>query len=142
MSEHKRLLGKSVLDAARNGQGVALAPEIVVSGEIREGQLVPLTGSRVRLGCYNLYIRKEKGNDRTLAKCREWVVAEFASFESSPVANPTPRMIHSDIASIPEAGSFTIGHSLRVRRRIAAGEAGSSDGSCATGHDNDGVRAR
>jgi DNA-binding transcriptional LysR family regulator len=77
----------SVLDAARNGQGVALAPEIVVSSEIREGQLVALTGSRVRLGCYNLYTRKEKGNDRTLAKCREWVVAEFASFESSPVAN-------------------------------------------------------
>lgn len=77
----------SVLDAARSGQGVALAPEIVVSSELREGQLVALTDSRVRIGSYNLYTRREKVINRSLAKFREWVVAEFASFEDGPTEN-------------------------------------------------------
>lgn len=77
----------SVLDAARNGQGVALAPEIVVANELREGQLVAVTGSRVRLGCYSLYTRKEKSMNRALTKFRDWLVTEFANFEGRRVAN-------------------------------------------------------
>jgi LysR family glycine cleavage system transcriptional activator len=77
----------SVLDAARNSQGVALAPEIVVAGEVREGHLVALTDSRIRLGCYNLYTRKEKAANRAMIRLREWLIAEFASFESRPAAN-------------------------------------------------------
>jgi DNA-binding transcriptional LysR family regulator len=71
----------SVLDAAQNGQGVALAPEIVVSGEVRDGQLTVLTESRTRLGCYNLYIRKNTPASDALTKLREWLIAEFEDFE-------------------------------------------------------------
>jgi DNA-binding transcriptional LysR family regulator len=77
----------SVLDAARNGQGVALAPEIVVSSELRDGQLVALTDSTVRLGCYNLYTRKEKARSRALMQFHDWLVAEFARFERVAASN-------------------------------------------------------
>lgn len=71
----------SVLDAARGGQGVALAPEIVVSGELGQGQLVAVTSNRIRLGCYNLYMRKDKLSSPALTKLREWLITEFAEFE-------------------------------------------------------------
>ena len=71
----------SVLDAAQNGQGVALAPEIVVSDALKSGQLVVLTDSRIRLGCYNLYIRKNTPASDALTKLREWLIAEFEDFE-------------------------------------------------------------
>lgn len=77
----------SVLDAAKSGQGVALAPEIVVSNELRDGQLIALTDSRVRIGSYNLYTRREKIINRSLTKFREWVVGEFTNFENAAAAS-------------------------------------------------------
>jgi DNA-binding transcriptional LysR family regulator len=71
----------NVLDAAKNGQGVALAPEIVVRDDIRAGHLREIKAETVRIGTYNLYTRKEKVISRSLAKFREWVVKEFAEFE-------------------------------------------------------------
>lgn len=71
----------SVLDAAKSGQGVALAPEIVVRGDLREGHLRRLAGADVRIGSYHLYTRKEAVISRSLAKLRHWIVSEFARIE-------------------------------------------------------------
>jgi LysR family transcriptional regulator, glycine cleavage system transcriptional activator len=71
----------SVLDAAKNGQGVALAPEIVVRGDIREGHLQRLGGADVRIGSYHLYTKKEAVISRSLAKLRQWIVSEFSTIE-------------------------------------------------------------
>ncbi|MFZ4530866.1 MAG: LysR substrate-binding domain-containing protein [Alsobacter sp.] len=72
----------NVLDAARDGQGVALATEIVVRGEIEKGYLQPVIASEVRIGSYYLYTRREEALHRSLTRFREWVIAEFADLES------------------------------------------------------------
>ena len=42
--------------------------------------------------------------------------------DSRPVAKPITRITHSEIDSMPDAGSLTIGHNLMVRRRRTAGD--------------------
>ena len=71
----------SVLDAAKDGQGVALAPEIVVRADLRQGHLRRLAGGDVRIGSYHLYTRKEAVISRSLAKFRHWIVSEFERIE-------------------------------------------------------------
>lgn len=72
----------NVLDAAKNGQGVALAPEIVVRRDIDEGTLRQVIDSDIRIGSYYLYTRREESLNRPLTRFREWVIAEFAVLEN------------------------------------------------------------
>jgi len=67
-----------MLDAARSGQGIALANDFLVQNDILNGQLVPLTPVATRfapcvLGGYYFTAREDRWNNRGIAKFRNWL---------------------------------------------------------------------
>lgn len=65
------------IEAAKLGQGVALANELLVSRELAEGELVEIGQTRVTLQPYVLVARGERWSEPALTRFRRWLVAEM-----------------------------------------------------------------
>ena len=67
-----------MLDAARSGQGIALANDFLARNDILNGQLVPLTTAETAfepcvLGGYYFTSREDRWNNRAVARFRNWL---------------------------------------------------------------------
>ena len=66
------------IEAARLGQGVALANEALVADEIASGTLVEIGSSDVRLGGYYLVATARRWDDADIQAVRAWLGALYA----------------------------------------------------------------
>lgn len=73
------------MEAARLGQGVALAIETLVGEEIATGALVEVVPSDVRLGGYYLVAPAARWGDPDLNAVRAWVATVFGEPAASPL---------------------------------------------------------
>lgn len=62
------------IEAARLGQGAAIANELLVADDIRAGSLVEIGPSDVRLGGYYFIAAAKRWNDRDITTLREWLL--------------------------------------------------------------------
>jgi DNA-binding transcriptional LysR family regulator len=62
-----------VVEAARLGQGVALANSLLVEEDVKAGRLVEIVKSDVRLGGYYLTAPKDRWRDPSISKLRNWL---------------------------------------------------------------------
>lgn len=63
------------IDAARLGQGVALANEVLVEDDLRSGALVEAIPTQVYMGAYQLVVLKERWSDPMIVALRHWLRA-------------------------------------------------------------------
>lgn len=63
------------LDAARLGQGVALANEVLAAEDLREGRLIEPVASNVKLGAYYLAVRSDCIEEPRIKELRAWLRA-------------------------------------------------------------------
>jgi DNA-binding transcriptional LysR family regulator len=61
------------IEAARLGQGLALANDILVHKELTDGTLVEPFPSRIHLGCYAFVAAKERWSDPIVVVLRDWL---------------------------------------------------------------------
>ncbi|CCD94048.1 putative transcriptional regulatory protein, LysR family [Bradyrhizobium sp. ORS 375] len=61
------------IEAARMGQGVALANEILVADDVRSGALVEVLPSSVRMGAYQLVALRERWDEPAIVALRAWL---------------------------------------------------------------------
>lgn len=61
------------IDAARLGQGIALANELLVEDELRSGALVEIMTTEVFMGSYQLVTRDDRWNEPAIAVLRHWL---------------------------------------------------------------------
>lgn len=66
-----------VLEAARRGSGVALANELLVEEDLRNGSLVELLATSITLIPYCLVARAERWDDPVIAEFRRWIVEQI-----------------------------------------------------------------
>lgn len=66
------------IEAARLGQGVALANDFLVADEIGGGGLVEIGATEVRLGGYYIVAAENRWNEAGIQAIREWLAALFA----------------------------------------------------------------
>ena len=74
------------IGAARLGQGVALANELLVEGELTEGRLVEIGRTDVRLGAYVLALRTEAREAPEMRELAAWLGALMTSPCVSPAS--------------------------------------------------------
>ena len=68
------------LEAATEGQGVALVPHFMVASDLRAGRLVKPFAVEVRQPArWYLVCRRERRGDARIVRFREWLVAEIAA---------------------------------------------------------------
>jgi LysR family glycine cleavage system transcriptional activator len=68
------------LEAAIDGQGLALVPDFLAEADLRSGRLVEPFASRVpQRGGWHLVCRKERQGDRRIARFLDWLLAEVAA---------------------------------------------------------------
>jgi LysR family glycine cleavage system transcriptional activator len=65
------------IQAARQGQGIALANELLVKDEVGNGALIELLSTHVRLGAYYLVGSAEHWNGAAMCMVREWLADLF-----------------------------------------------------------------
>jgi DNA-binding transcriptional LysR family regulator len=82
------------IEAARQGQGVALANPFLVAAELASGSLVPLLDPRrfpsVTLGSYVFLARADRWHRREVAQFRLWLVREMANLLPSVAPGNAP----------------------------------------------------
>jgi len=61
------------IEAARLGQGVALANDVLVEDDIRAGALVEVLSTSVHMGTYQLVTLKERWSDPAIVALRHWL---------------------------------------------------------------------
>lgn len=61
------------IDAARLGQGIALANELLVEDELRSGALVEIMTTEVFMGSYQLVTCADRWNEPAIAVLRHWL---------------------------------------------------------------------
>jgi DNA-binding transcriptional LysR family regulator len=66
------------IEAARYGQGVALANEVLVGDDLRSGALVEVIPSVIYLESYQLVALKERWDDPAIVALRMWLKKVFA----------------------------------------------------------------
>ncbi|CCE01707.1 LysR substrate-binding domain-containing protein [Bradyrhizobium sp. STM 3809] len=66
------------IEAARIGQGVALANEILVAEDIRSGALVEVMPSSVHMGAYQLVALRERWDEPAIIALRAWLKTVLA----------------------------------------------------------------
>ncbi len=67
------------IDAARMGQGVALANRFIVADELKAGQLVELLATDVVIHPYMFMVREERWDEPVIAGFREWLTTKIAA---------------------------------------------------------------
>lgn len=70
-----------MLDAAKSGQGIALANDFLVRNDLLSGQLVALKPSDAAfgpasIGSYHFTARSDRWHNDTLARFRNWLIRE------------------------------------------------------------------
>lgn len=65
------------IEAAKLGQGVALANELLVTRELAEGELAEIGQTRISLQPYVLVARSDRWNEPALTRFRRWLMAEM-----------------------------------------------------------------
>jgi DNA-binding transcriptional LysR family regulator len=63
------------IEAAQNGQGIALANLLLVKDHLRSGRLVRLDQTDVSIGAYFFTVRSDRWQEPSLAALRKWLVA-------------------------------------------------------------------
>ncbi len=83
LASHRSLLLDSyllALEAAIDGQGVALVPDFVAAADLRAGRLAqPFPQAVPQPGVWYLVCRKERAQDRGVGQLRQWLAAEIAA---------------------------------------------------------------
>ncbi|MBO4221046.1 MULTISPECIES: LysR substrate-binding domain-containing protein [Bradyrhizobium] len=67
------------IEAARLGQGVAIANDVLVEDDLRTGALVELLSTSVYMGTYQLVALKERWRDPAIVALRNWLQNVLAS---------------------------------------------------------------
>ncbi|MGC2781652.1 MAG: LysR substrate-binding domain-containing protein [Bradyrhizobium sp.] len=67
------------IEAARFGQGVALANEVLVADDIRSGALAEVIPSSIHLGAYQLVALKERWDEPAIVALRAWLKKVLAA---------------------------------------------------------------
>jgi len=71
------------IEAARHGQGVALANPFLLGDDLATGRLVPVLdkhlGGRIPLGVYAFTARADRWHSPTVAQLRRWLLVEIAT---------------------------------------------------------------
>ena len=70
-----------MLDAAKSGQGIALANDFLARSDLLSGQLVALKPTEVpfdaaSIGSYYFMARSDRWHNSTLARFRNWLMRE------------------------------------------------------------------
>lgn len=73
------------IEAARLGQGVALANDVLVEEDLRSGALVEVITSSVYMETYQLVALKERWDDPAIVALRNWLKQVLAELESDGV---------------------------------------------------------
>ena len=85
------------IGAARLGQGVALANELLVETDLAEGRLLEIGGTNVRLGAYVLAMRAEAREAPEMQELTAWLRRLMAPPRASaPSDDPLPKRQQSD----------------------------------------------
>jgi len=67
------------IEAAKLGQGVALANDLLVSRELAAGELIEIGATKVALQPYVLAARAERWSEPALTRFRRWLMAQMKS---------------------------------------------------------------
>jgi LysR family transcriptional regulator, glycine cleavage system transcriptional activator len=82
LASHRSVLFDSyllALEAAIDGQGVALVPDFVAAADLRAGRVVqPFDLAVAQPGGWYLVCRKERMHDRSIVRLRDWLTSEVA----------------------------------------------------------------
>jgi DNA-binding transcriptional LysR family regulator len=89
----------TALVAARQGQGPALFPEVLLQQEIASGALVPLPLPRVQLRCYTLQVRQEWVGHPTVQSFLAWIQAEMRAWATPPDSTAWEPKVSTAVAS-------------------------------------------
>ena len=65
------------IDAAKIGHGIALALDLLVEHELRNGELVELLDTAVYLHSYLFSTRADRWDEPVIARFRAWLLAQF-----------------------------------------------------------------
>lgn len=65
------------LDAARMGQGIALANACLVAEDLESGALVEVLATKIVIHPYALYVQKRRLDEPLIAEFRDWLVGHF-----------------------------------------------------------------
>ncbi len=71
------------LDAAIAGQGVALTSNVLAANEIKNGRLIELFQTDIRVGGYFLLTSRPNSEDSRIERFREWLEAALRAFEKT-----------------------------------------------------------
>ena len=81
------------IEAARHGQGVALANPFLLGDDLSTGRLVPVLdkhlGGRVQLGAYAFTARADRWQYPAVAELRRWLLVEIARTLGQPLPSVT-----------------------------------------------------
>jgi len=90
--------GHVAIEAARQGQGIALANPFLVAAELASGNVVPLLDPErfapVTLGAYVFLARADRWHRREVAQLRNWLGEEMARLMTSAAADEP---VHLDV---------------------------------------------
>ncbi|MDH4568852.1 LysR family transcriptional regulator [Pseudomonas sp. BN414] len=65
------------IEAAINGQGVAVVPEFLVEADLRDGRLaIPVHADVMQPGAWYLAHQQSRGHERPISKFRSWVLSQ------------------------------------------------------------------
>lgn len=67
------------VEAARLGQGVAIANEVLVADDLASGRLVEIGQTAIELGAYYFIAPRSRWDDSDVAKLRDWLIRLLAS---------------------------------------------------------------
>ncbi len=72
------------IEAARLGQGVAIANDVLVEDDLRTGALIEIFSTSVYMGTYQLVAAKERWRDPAIVALRNWLQNVLAGAPNSP----------------------------------------------------------
>jgi len=85
------------IEAARHGQGVALANPFLIGDDLSSGRLVPVLdkhlGGRIPLGVYTFTARADRWQSTPVAQLRRWLLVEIAKTLEQTVPSTTGSVV-------------------------------------------------
>lgn len=76
------------MDAAREGAGVAIVPDVLLSGPHMKGLVTPFEATMPSAGCYCLLWLNTRADERKISLFRRWISEQFASETSAFALRP------------------------------------------------------
>lgn len=94
------------IEAARHGQGVALANPFLIGDDLSSGRLVPVLdkhlGGRIPLGIYAFAARADRWQSPGVAEFRRWLLVEIAKTLEPPLSSATASVLQFRPRGAPE----------------------------------------